>query len=197
MRHLLALALIASLSAEDAPMLDRLELSNGRALVGMVESETADAYTIHLAGGSGGAIIVAKSKVVTIVRRVEDMPVAPVPRPAAAKEPEAVASAAEPPQPVVEKPGRTEHIRELKAAAKAAGVTVSKAMFDEVKPGMTAKDVAEIMGPSSTQSAVGNSIIAVWQQPDGTQYRVTFSNGSVGGTDIAWSKQIRPTKTPR
>lgn len=77
MRTILAtLAAFALFAADEAPApkLDRIILTNGRALAGTIESEADDHYMIKLAAGGGGALLIKKDRVESVVRGVEDMP---------------------------------------------------------------------------------------------------------------------------
>jgi hypothetical protein len=76
MRAITILLAVSIASAADAPpKLDRINLSNGRALVGTIASETNDLYMVTLPGGNGGVMQVAKSRVVSVERGAEDAPV--------------------------------------------------------------------------------------------------------------------------
>jgi hypothetical protein len=69
---LLALVALALHAGEaDTPLLDRFNLTNGRAVVGTVESETPDAYTVRLPGGQGGALVIKKDRVVSVDKGAE------------------------------------------------------------------------------------------------------------------------------
>lgn len=77
MRTILAtLAAFALFAADEAPApkLDRIILTNGRALAGTIESEADDHYMIKLAAGGGGALLIKKDRVESVVRGVEEMP---------------------------------------------------------------------------------------------------------------------------
>lgn len=76
MRAIAILLAVSIASAADAPpKLDRINLSNGRALVGTITSETSDLYMVTLPGGNGGVMQIAKGRVVSVERGVEDAPV--------------------------------------------------------------------------------------------------------------------------
>jgi hypothetical protein len=144
---IIASALCAALAAADPPSkLDRINLTNGRSLAGTISSETADAYTITLAGGSGGAILVAKSRVLSIERGAEDLPVPSVPiteqQPVAKPTP---ASAAD-----VATDEEVATVKQLREDAKKKGALVTKELFALVKPSMPLAEALAILGPGHT-----------------------------------------------
>lgn len=68
------LAVSFAAAADEQPKMDRINLTNGRALVGTITNETDTVYMVTLPGGSGGVMQIAKSRVVSIDRGAEDAP---------------------------------------------------------------------------------------------------------------------------
>jgi hypothetical protein len=146
MRLIIACTLCLGLAAAEPPAkLDRINLTNGRSLAGTIASETADSYTITLAGGSGGAIQVAKSRVLSVERGAEDLPAPSVPvaeqQPIARPAPSAADVAAD---------EQATTVKQLREDAKKKGALVTRELFALVKPAMPLAEALAILGPGHT-----------------------------------------------
>lgn len=179
MRVLPLLLLAALVLAEDAAQpakLDRFKLTNGRTLIGTVESETADAYNVRLAGGLSGSMIIKKDRVEVVERGTEDAPppVAVVP----VENQKPVAKAPEAPEKTQERTAKADaadRIKQLRADAKKAGMVVTEAMVAEMKREMAIKDVIAIVGDGFVREPYNQSteaVFYVWKNKDGSSLRI-------------------------
>lgn len=186
---ILIIAFAITAAEESSPAkLDRFKLTNGRTLVGTVESETAEAYNVKLAGGFSGSMVIRKDRVESIERGAEDAPppVAVVP----VDEQRPVAKPAESQEKAQEREAKasaTDRIKQLRADAKKAGMVVTEAMVAEMKQGMEIKDVIAIVGDGFTREPYNNSTDAEiygWKNKDGSVLRliVQMDRGTVLGT---------------
>lgn len=165
---------IAAAAAEPAK-LDRINLSNGRSLVGTIASETDGSYIIALAGGAGGSIQVAKSRVISVDRAVEDLPAPTVPveeqQPIARTAPSSIASAA------VE---RETTRRALRDDARKKGALVTKELFALVQPSMPKEEAFAILGPGFTVEPFdprnpAGGVTYNWRNKNGSHVRVVLN----------------------
>jgi hypothetical protein len=197
--RLFALLLLAAFAfAEDAPAkLDRLQLANGRTLIGTVESETADAYSVRLVGGQGGVMSIRKDRVTSIVRGVEDAPapvayVAPEDRPHPVESPERAARREEQEAAAAATAAAAAHIKKMQADAKRKGATVTAEMAQTVQERMPIADVTRLIGVPGAVRNNGDATVYEWKNANGSGLRVAFERqtqlvfGSTrfGGVDL-------------
>lgn len=171
----LLLLTIAICCGEDAApaKLDRFNLANGRTIVGTIESQTDEAYTIKLVGGAGGTIIMKKDRVLSIDARAADPP---APRPP--KEPGADdAAAATVRTPVAKPPPPVDPSIALRAEAAKAGVQVTAALAALVHEGQSLEDVIKILGKNYiyTPLSVGQAYNCRWSNNTKSFLSLRFS----------------------
>ncbi len=174
---ILVCALLPAADSDPLPgKLDRIELTNGRALVGTIATETPENYTVRLPAGGGGDLIVKRERVAKIVRGVEDMPSAHP-----ASEPMETAAVVRPA--ATNSPRPIDPIAALRADAKAKGVNVTRAMLAVVKVGMDYADTLKILGPGFTVTENVNRVSGYtlhhWINADGSSIRIEFRDGKV------------------
>lgn len=149
--------------------LDRITLTNGRALVGTISAETDDAYTIALVGGGGGAIQVAKSRVVSIERGAELVTVAPT----VPVEDQRPIAKPEPAPEVVVKKEQADTVRNLKAEAKKKNVVFTGAMAAYIVKGKPISEALGLVGtPHKTWKNGSEMQIYEWRNQNGSILRV-------------------------
>lgn len=168
---------VAAVAADHAKM-DLIHLANGRSIVGTVESETEDAYTVRLSG-SGIVLNLKKEKVSSIERGVADQP-----DPAATPRPK-------PPSPKPMKPREQTKeekidagIVSLRREADAAGLNVTARMYGTIQPGCDADLAFRILGNKCqelSRTEIAGTVTAhyMWHNKDGSNLSLIFQNGIV------------------
>lgn len=153
-------------------ILDRIVLTNGRTLVGTISSETDEAYSIALVGGGGGALVIAKDRVVSIERGAERTQVAPI---VPVEDQRAVARHQTAPD-ASSNSGDADAMKQLREEARAKHAVVTAGMMQRVQEKAKINDVIALLGkPGSVERANAEAFYYRWANPDGSGVRMVVN----------------------